>query len=265
MGHQRLGRLPAHRLLPDIVRYLVAGGTPTEDLVQQITEIGQDSLAHGLKEPVFIHAIWLLVRIPQAMASPDFVSELKKLDVTLTPSADLPEVLVAFDDALERVQRRSQSGGSDLGEIARHAAISAMAEATRLPTLWDPNANDVRASVAILRGPERFGEMAQRFFAGFVERVIHYFIDRNLHEMVGPRRVNRSLNEVTDFNAGIRRHCDEASLIMRVFAKDWLGKNHYKLRNQITPITVAGFARHTVKKMRIELDRRRGNLAVISH
>ena len=44
MGHQRLGKLPAYRLLPEIIRYLVAGGTPTEDLVDQVTEICRDAL-----------------------------------------------------------------------------------------------------------------------------------------------------------------------------------------------------------------------------
>jgi hypothetical protein len=34
MGHQRLGKLPTHRYLPDIVRYLVTGGAPTAPLVE---------------------------------------------------------------------------------------------------------------------------------------------------------------------------------------------------------------------------------------
>ena len=50
MGHQRLGKLPAYRLLPDIVRYLVTGGTPTEDLVDQVTEIGKDALKEFAKK-----------------------------------------------------------------------------------------------------------------------------------------------------------------------------------------------------------------------
>ena len=46
MGHQRLGKLPAHRLLPEIIRYLVAGGTPNQELVDQVTEICRDALKH---------------------------------------------------------------------------------------------------------------------------------------------------------------------------------------------------------------------------
>ena len=57
MGHQRLGKLPAHRLLPEIVRYLVTGGTPTADLVDQVTEVGRDALKLALKDPVFIEAL----------------------------------------------------------------------------------------------------------------------------------------------------------------------------------------------------------------
>jgi hypothetical protein len=42
MGHQRLGKLPAYRRLPDIVKYLIDGGEATADLVQQITEFSRD-------------------------------------------------------------------------------------------------------------------------------------------------------------------------------------------------------------------------------
>lgn len=89
MGHQRLGKLPAHRLLPEIVRYLVTGGTPTADLVDQVTEVGRDALKLALKDPVFIEALWLLLRIPQAAASDDFAREMQALGVPVAGSASL--------------------------------------------------------------------------------------------------------------------------------------------------------------------------------
>lgn len=260
MGHQRLGRLPAHRLLPEIVRYLVTGGTPTENLVRQVTEVGQDALKHALKDPVFIHALWLLVRVPQAAASKEFVTDLQKLGVSVSPSPALADILVAYDNALEGAQRRSNATTTDLGEIARQAGLAAIAETVqaRLPVLWDPKPEDVRASLAALRAPERFGEVAHKFFANFVERVIHYFVDRDLHRMVGPERVARSVMDLQTFNTSIRRHCDEATLIMRAFAKDWLGKNHFHQGQQITEASVRGFAEYAVDKIRIELDQRKG-------
>ncbi|GAA0283500.1 hypothetical protein [Rhodovulum strictum] len=57
MGRQRLGKLPTHRYLPDIVRYLVTGGTPTAHLVDQITEVGRDALERALKDPVFMETL----------------------------------------------------------------------------------------------------------------------------------------------------------------------------------------------------------------
>ncbi len=77
MGRQRLGKLPAHRLLPEIIRYPVTGGTFTEDLVDQVTEVGRDALRIALKDPVLIEALWLPVRVPQAVLFPTFLQRLR--------------------------------------------------------------------------------------------------------------------------------------------------------------------------------------------
>lgn len=260
MGHQRLGKLPAHRLLPEIVKYLVTGGTVTEDLVDHITGVGRDTLKLALKDPVFIEAFWLLIRMPQAAASKDFPISLEDLGMAGMAPTSMPDVLVSYDRALEKVQRRLHGGATDLGEIARHAGLAALGAEVReaLPTLWDPTAADVQASVAALKGTEKFAALAHRFYASFVERVIHYYVDRNLHNMVGAGRVARSVHDLRAFNDSIHRHCDESALIMRAFAKDWLGKNHYKDGKQISRDDVRRFSAHAVEKIRIELDIRKG-------
>lgn len=259
MGHQRLGRLPAHRLLPEIVRFLVTGGTPTEDLVDQVTEIGRDALKLVLNDPVFIEALWLLIRIPQAASAKDFAVELRQLGVADVAPRSFTEMLVGYDNALERVQRRLHAGATDLGEMARHAGLAAFGDALRdrLPTLWTPTADDVKASISTLSGTDRFASIAHCFYTNFVERIIHYYVDRNLHHMVGIDRVARSIDDLRTFNAAIRRHCDESALIMRAFARDWLGKTHYKDGKQITREEVRRFSGHAVEKIRIELDLRK--------
>lgn len=260
MGHQRLGKLPAHRLLPEIVRFLVKGGTPTGDLVDQVTEAGRVALKLALKDPVFIEALWLLVRIPQAAASKDFPNSLKDLGISGMAPTSMPDVLVVYDRALEKVQRQLHAGATDLGEMARQAGLSALAAEVgqALPTLWAPTATDVQTSVAALKGTEQFAALAHRFYANFVERVIHYYVDRNLHNMVGAGRVARSVHDLRAFNDSIRRHCNESALIMRAFAKDWLGKNHYNEGKQISKDDVLRFSAHAVEKMRIELGIRKG-------
>lgn len=259
MGHQRLGKLPAFRLLPEIIRYLVTGGTPTEDLVDQVTEVGRDALKLGLKDPVFIEALWLLIRVPQAAASKDLAAAFRELGMPGVAPTSVTDVLVSYDEALEKVQRRLHAGATDLGEIARLAGLSALGESVReaLPTLWVPTATDVRASVAALKETVQFAALAHRFYANFVERVIHYYVDRNLHNMVGAGRVARSVHDLRGFNDSIRRHCAESALIMRAFARDWLGKHHYKDGKRISKDDVRRFSAHAVEKIRIELDMRK--------
>ena len=255
MGHQRLGRLPAHRLLPEIVRYLVEGGTPTADLVDQVTQVGQDALELGLKDPVFVEALWFLIRIPQAAGTADLPNWFQDLDPPLATSPSFSELLVAYDAALERVQRRSNASATDLGEMARQAGLAAFAEAVRdgLPGLWAPAAEDVRHAAAALRRPDRFAAMAHRFYANFVERVIHYYIDRNLHRMVGPGRVARSVHDLRSFDEAIRRHCDEAALIMRAFARDWLERTTSRTARRYSGTMFRRFSGYTAQKIQAEL------------
>lgn len=260
MGHQRLGKLPAHRLLPEIVRYLVDGGEPAADLVQQITEFSRDALRHAVKDPGFIEALWLLVKLPQAAAEKKTSGSGKAPDTSEAWPNSIADVLSHYDLAIEAVQRNTHVDLTDLGEIARQAGLSSLAQAVQqeLPPLWRPTAPDIQTSLAVLKGTEKFAGLAHGFFANFVERTIHYYIDRNLHNMVGEGRIAATVTDMEAFDASIRRHCHEAALIMRTFAKDWLGKNYYKDGRTISRNDVRQFSAYVVEKIGIELENRRG-------
>ena len=120
------------------------------------------------------------------------------------------------------------------------------------------SAEDIRHSLSTLKNTDTFSDLVQRFHSRFVERIIHYYIDRNLHRMIAPDRMTKSLNDLEAFNGSIRRHCDEASLIVRAFARDWLGKNFYKEGKVLSRDDVRRFASHSVEKIRIELEQRKG-------
>jgi hypothetical protein len=257
MGHNRLARLPATRFLPEIVRYLVVGGTPTADLVVGITEFGRDALDQAKADAVFVEAVWLLIRLPQAAASDKFADALYDLGVGGSPPASVADVLVVFDDALEQIQHRSASS-TDLGELARRAGGAALAEALNdsLP-MWSPSPLDVQAALASLKDTRKFADLAQDFYSRFVEKVIHYFIDRNLPDLVGPERVARSVNDLLAYNVSLRCHCDEAAVIMRNFARDWLGKNVFHEGKEITRDHARRFSAYAVQKINSELQRRK--------
>lgn len=260
MGHQRLGKLPAYRLLPDIIRFLLDGGSPTEEVVDQITEFGREALNFALKDDVFIEALWLLIRLPQAAASKDPTAALAELGIKGSALTSVADILFQYDQTVERVQCRLHKGTTDLGEVARRAGLSALAEGlqSNLPSLWSAGPADVQSALVGLKGTEKFAGLAHNFYASFVDRVIHYYIDRNLHRMVGHDRIARSIHDLETFNGAIRRHCNESALIMRTFARDWLGKNHYRDRKAISRVDVRAFSSHAVEKIRIELAIRKG-------
>lgn len=258
MGHQRLGNLPALHRLPQIVQYLVTGGTPTEDLVNGVTDVGQQALERAIRDPVFIEALWLLIRLPQAAGVGGHA--LADYGVRIGPDAGVADIMAGYSSALERVQRQTNDDGTDLGEIARQAGTAALADAiqARLPGLWEPTFEDVRASLSRLKGTEQFAAVSHQFYANFVERVIHYYVDRNLDHLVGPERVASSVRDLRAFDTAIRRHCDESALIMRGFARDWLGKNHFRDGKETTRDDVRRFSAYAAQKMKAELEQRKG-------
>jgi hypothetical protein len=116
----------------------------------------------------------------------------------------------------------------------------------------------VEAALKGLKRTEKFAGLAHTFYSSFVDRVIHYYVDRNLHRMIGPDRIARSIHDLETFNGAIRRHCNESALIIRTFARDWLGKNHYRDGKAISRADVRAFSSHAVEKIRNELAIRKG-------
>jgi hypothetical protein len=50
----------------------------------------------------------------------------------------------------------------------------------------------------------------------------------------------------------------EAALIMRAFARDWLGKNQYRDGKEISKNDALKFSAYAVRKISIELKNRKG-------
>jgi hypothetical protein len=260
MGHQRLGKLPARRNLPAIVKYLIDGGKDSKFLVDEITKYASNALKLAVKDPVFVEALWLLIRLPQAAAEENPIQSLSKLGFDFSAITSSSDVVGQYDDALELRQRTTFDGATDLGEMGRLAGKSALYEAleSALPSLWAPKAADVATSLATLSRPDRFADMTQNYFARFTSKAIRFFVDRNLQNMIGPDRLAASVNGIQAFNQSIDRHCKESALIMRGFAKDWLANNRYQLINMISQKDVRGFSAFVAQKMEKEMSLRKG-------
>lgn len=255
MGHQRLGSLPASRNLPAIINLLIAGDTPGVDLVDGVAKEIDALLQRAVKDPAFVEALWLLARIPQAAKADDFSEALRAIGVKIPDTPSAIDVVVGFDAAIEAAQRARGADITDLGEMARQAGIAALCSLSqeRLPVLWEPTREDVRTTLATFAAPDKFGELAHRFFANLAERGIQYFLDRAIPQHIGPDKLVHSVGDMAVFDGAVRRHCTESAMIMRAFAKDWLGKNVFKEGKDISRRDVAGFAAYASEKIRKEL------------
>lgn len=255
MGHQRLGKLPALRNLPEIIALLLDGDASSDALAEATAKFCGETLGRALKDPAFVEALWLLVRIPQAAKSAGFREALRAIGVKIPETATATDIVAGFDAAVEATQRARGSDVTDLGEIARQAGIAALYSLIqeRLPALWEASAEDTRTTIATLSGPEKFGDLGQRFFGGFVEHTIHYFLDRAIPSHVGPERLSPSVGDWRLFDDAARRHSNEAALIMRAFAKDWLAKNVIHAGKEITRDDIARFGAYASEKIRKEL------------
>lgn len=255
MGHVRLGKLPASRKWKDIIAYLAAGDVDVAKLADAIFKATEKALTRAAKDAAFIEVCWLLIKIPQAAKSADFAAALNEIGIVAPSEPTILDVVIGFDAAIEKVTRRPDGHSTDLGEMARQAGMAALLEVSRerLPSLWQSRAIDEKTTLATLASPDKFADLAQRFFTNLTERNIRYYLDREWPQHIGSDKLAHSIGNMSLLEQSVRRHCQETTLIMRTFSRDWLANNVYVKGHEITRVRSRNFASHALKKIRSEL------------
>ena len=259
----RLGDPPATRKWKEVIKLLGARDMSVANIANAVERAADRSLGEAVNDPAFVEALWLLLKIPIAAKEADFQAALAQIGIHTPPDPDLTDVLSGFDDAVERARRRSRRAVTDFSLIARNAAIAALNSLThdRSPSLWEASVEDERTTIATFASTERFGELAQGFFTNLLEGHIQYFLEREIPRHIGPDGPMRSVADASYFEGVVRRHCRETTIIMRAFAKDWLGKNRFHLGKDLTRQDATGFAAVAFTKVRKELSNRSGQPA----
>jgi len=265
MGHVRLGTLPASKKWRDIVAYLTAGKVDVAELANAISQAAEQALRRAANDPAFVEACWLLIKIPQAAKSTDFAQALRAIGIIVPAAPSILDIVIGFDAAVEKVMRAPNIRVTDLGEMARQAGTAALfgVARDRLPSLWQATREDERTTLATLASPDKFGELAQRFFTNLTERNIRYYFDREWPLHIGADRLAHSIGDMALLDKAMRRHCEETTLIMRAFSKEWLGKHAYAQSHDISRNDVRGFAHVALQKIGAELTIRNAPRAAV--
>ncbi|WP_156460107.1 hypothetical protein [Mesorhizobium sp. Root157] len=167
-----------------MVDLLNQGDVSVSDLAEAVEQAADRSLAEAVDDPAFVEALWLFLKVPQAASSEDFAAALGKLGLQVPESPTVTDVLAAFDGAIEKARGQNKRSLTDFSLIAKGAAIAALQGLVndRLPTLWKSTREDERTTLATFASPERFGELAQRFFTNLVG--FHAELSRFFHREV---------------------------------------------------------------------------------
>ncbi len=254
MGHIRLGRLPRSRQWREVIALVSGDGTAAAVAVATI-DAAEDQFASAGDDPIVVHTVWLLTQLPEAARSDDFAAALRRLGVSVQGDPSASELAAAVGRAVDAHAAGLDQPRSDLGELARLAAVESVVQATRpdAPQLFGPQPGDTQAQVRRIATERQFGAFARDFFARMTERVLTHYVSRELPLHTGPGHRFRNVAEQRAFQDAVALHARQASLIVETFAGGWFSKARYE--QDLTPERTGRFVAYAMKKMRGELRR----------
>ncbi|MCK6506908.1 hypothetical protein L6R53_26650 [Myxococcota bacterium] len=252
MGHLRLGRLPRTRKWKEVIG-LVDGGGSAAQVADATIDAAEDQLEGA--DPAVVHAVWLLTRLPDAARSEDFGGALRDLGIAVSAQPSPAELAAALGRAVDDHLYAGGHTRSDVGEMARLAAVETLARAAEpaSPGLFGPRPGDAQDALARLGTEKQFGVFARDFFARLTERVLTYYVSKELPLHVGPGQRFGNVDEQRAFQDAVALHARQAARIVEEFAGGWWSKARYE--QDLSPDRAARFVAYAMKKMRGELRR----------
>lgn len=259
MGHIRLGTLSRSKKWREVVELLKTDAS-LEDIAEASARASELDLSRASNDPSFQFVSRLLVELPLLARSPGFYDSLDDMGFDTYALSSVSNLLSEISNAVDRdAFERGQS--SDLGELAQSALLETLSIKLRanLPSLFEPEPQEIRRALGQFSGGQRFAELARDFFARLTYKSLDYYLSRELANHTGTGARFASDADRIAFEHALFTHTFETSKIVEEFAGGWYGKTVWKEQN-LTPETINKFTQFAFKKMRSELGRRRATV-----
>ena len=256
MGHIRLGTLSQSKKWRDVIGLLDSDAS-LQDVAAAAAHASERDLSRASDDPSFQYVTSLLVQLPLLARAPGFESAMADLGVDEGALQSVPALLASLSHSID--QNAFKVGrSSDAGELARAALLESLSVQLRdrLPSLFDPDSQQIRQALASFSSGQNFAHLARDFFARLSYKSLDYFLSRELANHTGAGKRFASDAERVEFDWALSQHTFEASRIVQEFASGWYGKTVWKEQN-LSQDTINNFTRYAFKKMRTELGRRR--------
>lgn len=256
MGHIRLGTLPQSKKWREVISILESGAS-VDAIAEAAAKASERDLSNASNDPRFQFVASLLVRLPLLARAPGFQAELADLGVGQNAHTSVTGLLSGLELAIDK-QSFDEGLSSDAGELAKSALLETLSVQmrNRLPTLFEPTPQDIRAVLGGFASGDQFAGLARDFFARLTYRSLDYYLSRELANHTGVEGRFANDAQRVAFQQSLAQHTFEASAIVQTFAGGWYGKTVWQ-RNALDQAAIDRFTQYAFKKMRAELGRRR--------
>lgn len=249
MGHQRLGKLPRTRAWTQVVE-LIHYGADAAQIANKTIRAAEHELMVASNDPGFSQAFWLLTQIPIAARDQDFSASLARAGIAVRPGPTVLEVATGFGECVDK-----QSRTTDLGEMARLAATETIVEhmGDKTRGLFGATAEEVQRAFSGMGTVRGFSEFQRAYFARLTQRVLHYYLSRELTKHVGQSSRFPTTAQLAEFESAMNQHCFEASRVIEQFSGEWFSKAKWTEQGQVSKSTASNFTHVAMKKICAEL------------
>jgi hypothetical protein len=252
VGHIHLGVLPKSKVWKDVVS-AIAEAAPDAHVVAASARAAEKDLLNAANDLIFVEAVRLLLAIPLAARSDDFSDGLRRLELQVSESPDVFEIVSASMARLDQIAR-SRGSTSDLGELASRALAKSLTDSisSNLPGLFKATPEDIQASTRRLSYSGGVSPYVRGFFGNLVSSCLSYWLDRTLPLQVSSAGRFDNVGERADFNFALHQYTSEGSRIIQEFASGWYGKTLHD-KGGFTERDSAKFGAVCLKKICSEL------------
>jgi hypothetical protein len=254
MGHVRLGRLPRTIRWRRVVNLLNSAPHDAPAVGRATLAAADSRLSELSRDPSLVHCYWVLTRIASASRAPDFALALKGLGIDLPTAPSALGFIAGVNDQVRGVLVRLPESGP-FGDVASLALRRALSETvgTEGRTLFGSSFDDAHRAFAAHATPDRFGDIAQRFFGDVLARTLRFYVDKELAYAVGAGHAMQGGADAEAFSQALDTYARESARIMRDFAADWYSKRNWESGGAISREEASGFVAVAVRKLRREL------------
>ncbi len=256
MGHLRLGRLPRTMHWQGVVGLLDDSPDDIPAVARATVTAAEARMRELSRDPSLTYCFWILTRVMVASRESDFRSALQGLSIKPASSdSALAFVTELSEQVRNELTAYPQSG--PFGELASLALRRALSETAGVHgrSLFGSSLEDVHHAFRSHSSPDRFGDVARRFFGDFLARTLQFFVDKELSNHVGSGGQLRGIEASREFSAALDVYTRQSARIVEEFASGWYGKHNWESQGAISREEAQGFVAVALRKLRMELVR----------